>query len=332
MASSGPSNPDLNKALMELGVPPIEGARALLRKLATDPGALALAVRRLAEIAVPKDEDLPDVDGAVERRMKRAYKTCTAPELLRKPKKMGTQNKRLLGLMLTRVGEPLSQHELALANGLRSATSRRIRELETEHGFFEIRTYSEGRVTHYVLERSTPDIPACAAYWLRRNIRESNLGPHARLVALLSAYVGQSVSRRDLGYVLPEAESEGKGRARAPQAALTRRIRDLRDHGYEVTTTDDGYLLKSLDAIPATENIPPKVRTEVLVRDKKTCADCGWTPGMDPGRRPRQLEVHHKNPQRVRPADVHDPDNLITLCSVCHAGREADLKKRVKRK
>ncbi len=327
-----PGRGELDAQLAELGIPATRETRRLLRRLATDSRALHSMVRRLSELSVPGEADLPDVDGAVERRMRRAYKTCTEPELLYKGQLMGAQNRRLLGILLQRIGEPVPLPELLLANGLRSATPRRLRELQTEHGFFAIETFTEGRVSHYALRSPDPDIDACAAYWMKKNIRDSALGPHARLIALLSAQVGDVVSRRNLGYVLPEAQADGKGRARGPQGALARRIRELRDLGYEVPRQGHGYVLRSLDAIPAVENIPRKVRMEVLKRDAYECQRCGWRRGMDPGRRPRQLEVHHRNPKRARPADVHEPGNLETLCSACHAGEEAALKKTVPRK
>jgi hypothetical protein len=58
-----------------------------------------------------------------------------------------------------------------------------------------------------------------------------------------------------------------------------------------------------------TTTIPPRVRREVLARDRHRCRapGCGRT---------RFLEVHHLKP-RSR-GGTNDPANLITLCAACH--------------
>ncbi len=58
-----------------------------------------------------------------------------------------------------------------------------------------------------------------------------------------------------------------------------------------------------------TTTIPPRVRREVLARDKHSCRapGCGRT---------RFLEVHHIKPRGQ--GGANDPDNLITLCAACH--------------
>ena len=58
-----------------------------------------------------------------------------------------------------------------------------------------------------------------------------------------------------------------------------------------------------------TTTIPPRVRREVLARDRHRCQapGCGRT---------RFLEVHHKK-ARAR-GGTHEPANLITLCASCH--------------
>jgi hypothetical protein len=60
----------------------------------------------------------------------------------------------------------------------------------------------------------------------------------------------------------------------------------------------------------STTTIPPRIRREVLARDGHRCQGpgCGRT---------RFLEIHHIVP-RSR-GGTHHPDNLITLCSSCHA-------------
>ena len=58
-----------------------------------------------------------------------------------------------------------------------------------------------------------------------------------------------------------------------------------------------------------TTTIPPRVRRQVLARDRHRCQ----TPGCG---RTRFLEVHHRT-ARAR-GGGHDPANLVTLCAACH--------------
>jgi hypothetical protein len=58
-----------------------------------------------------------------------------------------------------------------------------------------------------------------------------------------------------------------------------------------------------------TTTIPPRVRREVLARDKHRCQvpGCGRT---------RFLEVHHRVPRSS--GGINQPENLVTLCGSCH--------------
>lgn len=59
----------------------------------------------------------------------------------------------------------------------------------------------------------------------------------------------------------------------------------------------------------------PKLRMQVLKRDKRKCRICGGNPDDDVHVR---LEVHHIRPWGVRGVTV--AENLITLCQTCHVG------------
>lgn len=83
------------------------------------------------------------------------------------------------------------------------------------------------------------------------------------------------------------------------------------------------------DAVMATEGararstIPPRIRREVLQRDRHRCQapGCAHT---------RFLEIHHRRP--VAKGGGHEPANLITLCSACHRlvhGNGAQWRKRL---
>lgn len=68
--------------------------------------------------------------------------------------------------------------------------------------------------------------------------------------------------------------------------------------------------------------IPPRIRREVLQRDRHHCQ----TPGCA---HTRFLEIHHRRP--VAKGGDHDPANLVTLCSACHRivhAREPEMRRR----
>jgi 5-methylcytosine-specific restriction endonuclease McrA len=58
-----------------------------------------------------------------------------------------------------------------------------------------------------------------------------------------------------------------------------------------------------------TSVIPPRIRRQVLARDRHRCR----APGCD---RTRFLEVHHITPRRH--GGTNKPENLVTLCAACH--------------
>ena len=62
--------------------------------------------------------------------------------------------------------------------------------------------------------------------------------------------------------------------------------------------------------VPEPVFIPwPKLKKLIHARDRNMCRDCGSTD---------QLEVHHV--VAVKDGGTPDPDNLVTLCAVCHRG------------
>jgi 5-methylcytosine-specific restriction endonuclease McrA len=340
-ARRGLSTAALDARLAALGVPATPESRAVIRKLASEPSALHATIRELAALRPWDASRVPDVDCMVDKAMTEMFGDCTDPSLLKKGVRMGKQNRLLLAYLLERVGQPVQLQELLVTNGLHNATSRRVRELATEHGHFAVEVVGTGETTAYVLRHSKPDIEATAHYWLKRNIRsrkKKTITPHERLIALLSARLGDPVSIDDLAYVLPKHESSGKGRARTPQLAVARRVRELRERGWQVHSGKDktrvdlaasDYVLETLDRLPEYERIKAKVRDDVLEAAKHRCKKCGWGPEDGRTGKKKQLEVHHKHPQRARPEDVNDPANLMALCNVCHAGVEAKLKKQI---
>ena len=203
-------------------------------------------ISKLSELEVPDDSGLPAVDALVNARMRELFVSCTEPSVVRKGKPISVQCLRLLAVLLRDVGTPVPLPELLLANGLRSATPRRLRELETEHGAFEMRTFSRDRLQHYVLVRPEPDLDRCGRYWIRANIRDSRLPAGRRVLAFFPQRWGTR-SRRDLDYVLPEEHSTGQGLSATPVAyrASDRRVRN---RGYRI------------DEVPAGSSCPTSAR------------------------------------------------------------------------
>ena len=243
--SWAPDSAAVDAELDELGIVSTPDTRRLLSLLASDPHALYTSLSRLSEMHVPSDADIPPVDRLVHERFRRHFARCTEQSALRK-KAMGSQCRRLLSILLRDVGTAVPLQELLLANGLRSATPRRLRELETEHGSFAIRTFSRDRVQHYVLESADPDIDACCRYWIRSNLRNSSLSSERRVLAVLSAELGRPVGRRDVDYVLPEETSPGHGLARDGGVGTDQAIAALRNRGYRIDNVRDGFVLQEI--------------------------------------------------------------------------------------
>lgn len=67
-----------------------------------------------------------------------------------------------------------------------------------------------------------------------------------------------------------------------------------------------------------TPHLTPKQRQAILERDDYTCRDCGLR--GENGYRLDCVQVHHI----VRRADggANEPENLVTLCGVCHKKRD----------
>lgn len=241
-----PNSEAVDAELDQLGIPPTREARQLLGLLATEPHTLYSAISRLSELNLPGEDAVPPIDRLVDERLKSKFASCSERSVLRKAKPISGQCRRLLAVLLRDVGTSVPLAELLLVNGLRSATPRRLRELETEHGSFSIRTFSKKRVQHYELEHAEPDIDACCRYWIRANLRNSDLPSPRRALALLSAELGKPVSRRDLDYVLPEQESPGHGLPRAASGGTNDAIANLRDRGYTITEGPDGFVLSEV--------------------------------------------------------------------------------------
>jgi hypothetical protein len=235
----------LDRELDELGVSSTPETRKLLDLLATDPHALYVCLSRLSQLEFDAAQ-LPAVDELVAHHFKSGFPDCTEPQILRKSKPMGSQSRRLLGVLLRDVSTPVPLPELLLANALRSGTPRRLRELQMEHGAFQIRTFSRDRVQHYLLEHPDPDVATCCRYWIRANLRDSRLGPERRVLALLSSQLDTFFSLRELDYILPEKVSPGFGQARGGSGRSAETLSELAQRGHDLETAEHGVRLRTL--------------------------------------------------------------------------------------
>jgi hypothetical protein len=241
-----PNQERVEEELEQLGIRSTPESRRLLGLLATEPHTLYRALSRLGELHVPADHEIPPVDRIVRDHLARNFPHCTEPSALRKVKPISEQCKRLLAVLLRDLGTPVPLAELLLANGLRSATPRRLRELENEHGAFHMKTYAKDHVQHYVLESSEPNAAACARYWIKSNLRSSRSGAPQRVLGLLSAYIGEPVARREIDYVLPEEESPGRGLARASGRQTDAALMELRARGHAIEELGGHLVLHSI--------------------------------------------------------------------------------------
>jgi len=89
--------------------------------------------------------------------------------------------------------------------------------------------------------------------------------------------------------------------------------RNLRDH--DRVQSELGGLFGITDAETAHRN-PSTTRAKNKYREKhSSCESCGVKNNIVNGNR---NDVHHILPVHIRPDLASDPDNLITLCRMCH--------------
>jgi hypothetical protein len=318
----------VTECLRDIGLPSSRERLEVLRHVLTNSDAILAVLGRIAELRAPDVSGVPDIDRLVSEELRSRFEGKVPDSLLVKRAKMGPQNVLLLALLLERVGEPVPLVELLFANDLANATSRRLRELRWEHGGYDLEVRGTGKTTAYVLRSPDPRPDVSAEYWLRRNIRNStDLEVGERLLALLRAHLGERLSIEEFAEVNPRSSSRGKGRARDPQYATARRVRALRERGWQVYSGYDGvveglapsqYVMLTFDRLPEYERLKARDWKAIMERASYRCEDCSWG-AMDGSSQGRKLvEVHHTDPQHARAEDVNDFSKLRALCNVCH--------------
>ncbi|WP_208033209.1 HNH endonuclease [Streptomyces cyanogenus] len=149
---------------------------------------------------------------------------------------------------------------------------------------------------------------------------DQKIGTKVRLALWLRDVVGEGniFTKAQMRHAFPE------------YAQLDRRLRDLRDHGWEIETRltrvslkqDELFFARAGEPIwdPATRAArvarrgpSARIRRIVLERDGHACVRCGLRAGST------RLGLAYVVP--ISHGGTDSPDNLITLCPNCNAGR-----------
>lgn len=331
------------QVLQALGESLASDAVSVIEKILAEPSRLRLLINAAGSLLEAPSEVAEDVDRQVEvalesryggplRDVFQAMGVEFEQRLLTKRDRIGIQNKRVLGLLLQRLGDPVPLFELLLVNEMSSETSRRVRELRHEHGSFDIEVRGSGRETSYVLISPEPNIDRCADFVLKENLRSSTLRTPERLLALLGSRMPAPVHLDELLHVNPVRTSSLSGRARAAQSETGRRMRALREDGWRVYSGNDSvvaglrpnqYVLTTLDRVEPYERLKHAVWSAAMQAASGRCQTCGWSPLDGPSQGRKLLEVHHLDPQALRKPGVHDLWNLVVLCNVDHDARHS---------
>lgn len=219
---------------------------------------------------------------------------------------------RILEYLKAHVGETVSKDELRGVAAIYE-WARRVRELRVEHGW-PISTNTNRpdlRPGQYVLEAAVPDEQLARRWRLAKEVRNRKMSGKDSALAYLQAIFPESADADQLAYV-------------CKIKSYARRIRELDEEGWRIQSNVDNsalapgsYTLLSLERRPPRSREAIKRRYEILDRDGNRCATCGASPEKDQV----TLQVHHV--VWVSNSGTNDPENLITLCSNCHAGRHS---------
>ncbi|SFH52959.1 5-methylcytosine-specific restriction endonuclease McrA [Actinopolymorpha cephalotaxi] len=219
---------------------------------------------------------------------------------------------RVLAYLRSRIGQKVPKEELRGVAGIYE-WARRIRELRVEHGWAIVTNVQRPDLKpgEYVLEHDQPDRLLADDWALAKRLRNSKESGKDRGLKYLQALSPRSADKDQLAYVM-----QIQSRAR--------RIRELDEEGWEIQSNVDdpslapgSYRLASLERRPPRTRKAIKLRHTILERDGKQCQDCGRSPDKNHV----TLQIHHR--VFVSQGGTNDPENLITLCSDCHAGRHA---------
>ena len=259
------------------------GVRDLIRAALIESASLADILEEAAGGDLSADEWLVILAsiGRREARLSRALNRVSAALDL----PTGAHD-RILRYFQLRVGQVVEKEELDGVSGI-SEWARRVRELRVDDGW-PISTNGNRddlRPGQYVLESQHRN-EALAARWRTANrIRQMEAPAKERIAAFMLDCVGQVLSKDEVAYV-----------AKVPD--YSRRVRELVEDGYQISSSLDNpdlrpgeYLLATADRLPAHRLEATKERLAIIERDGSRCVSCGEGPGVG-----RVLQVHHKIP------------------------------------
>lgn len=225
---------------------------------------------------------------------------------------LGGAQSRILTYFLSRIGQIVSKEELR-GVAVIYEWARRVRELRVEHGWNIITQSQRSDLNpgEYVLVSGTPDERIASDWKLAKTIKGKSGGGKAKGLAYLQELSPRSADKDQLYYVMGIK-------------TYARRLRELSEEGWFIySNVDDpnlapgSYRLGSLEQRTPRARQAIKLRHQILDRDGYKCADDGKTPDNDGV----TLQIHHL--KFVSQGGDNSPDNLITLCADCHAGRHA---------
>ena len=225
----------------------------------------------------------------------------------------------------------INSKEIMIIAGI-SEWARRVRELRVQFGWSIISGITAKEMNSendfnnidlmvgsmhpddYILINENQDRDAAHRWNLGNNIRKKDGSVRDKILEYMRLNIGKILSGEELRYVSND------------KTEWARRVRELRtEFGWPVVSKNSGrpdlpigtYILEEdRQSPPHDRKIPDGTRSEVLMRDKYKCQQCGWTQKLWNKSDPRHLELHHKKSHADKGENTKY--NLITLCTVCH--------------
>jgi hypothetical protein len=211
---------------------------------------------------------------------------------------------------------PRRLRELRREKGWSIASGITVKEMSHEESqqFYCGIDLTHIRPEEYILLDEQQDRDAAHRWFSANEIRKRNIGSKAKILAFFRANIGKPITGEELRYVAGDTSE------------WARRVRELRtEDGWSITTKTTGrpdltigvYVLEHDQQTPPHDRIiSDLVRCKVLIRDKYSCQNCGWSHKQWNPSDPRHLELHHIE-AHVR-GGQNTADNLKTLCNICH--------------
>lgn len=213
-----------------------------------------------------------------------------------------------------RPSAPMLVHEGAIY--FHTGSSYLVESLDWEQGVAMARSVE---LDYFTVASATTNVERLH---LRRRVPEVSVGDEAPVPDVVRTDEAVLVYTRPTAYrrvSLATRETLGWGEIHLPEQVMeTEAFRLTLGPGLVAALAQEGVMVAPLDYGPDW----PDIRNQILERDGHRCRLCG-----EPAAPNRPLEVHHLTPLRTfmaqyaRPLALrlaHAPENLLTLCPVCH--------------